>query len=252
MALAIAAVAGLLLVSFGLGVTVGLLQPAGDAGPVGQEQVPLAVAESQLDQAPAGSAREGQPQGVATPPEEAVEGLVPRLTPAGEPPEEARTVPPPAPTPATAAAPPLPQTPTPTLTPAVTPAVAPTPTPTLAQTPTQGLPRSQTPTVAPTAPSPAPAATGFPPSPSPRPTAPVVAAGSLWVQVGSLSQAQQGEGLRLRVLAMGFAPEQVVVVRAADGRYRVRLGPFPDEESAGRVLARIRPQGFPDAFLVRE
>jgi len=70
--------------------------------------------------------------------------------------------------------------------------------------------------------------------------------------VGSLSQAQQGEGLKQRVIAMGFTPEQVIVFRAADGRWRVRVGPFPDEESAGRVLARIRPQGFPDAFLVRE
>lgn len=86
----------------------------------------------------------------------------------------------------------------------------------------------------------------------PAPTAVAQLTAGVWVQVGALSQARQGEGLRQRVVALGFAPEQVVVSRGPDGRYRVRLGPFPDEESAGRIIARVRTQGFPDAFMVRE
>lgn len=194
MALVIATMVGLLLVAFGLGVTVGLLEPGGSSGQSAQQRAALVLAEPELVPAPTPDAWRGLPQQVpATPAQEEPAGLPePSPTPAGEPSPEATAAPTPAP------------------------------------------------------------ATPTAPSPSPGPTARVTAVVKIWIQVASLSQAQQGEGLKQRVLAMGFAPDQVVVVRAADGRYRVRVGPFPDEESAGRVIARIRTQGLPDAFLVRD
>ncbi len=208
MTLVIAAVVGLLLVAFGLGVTVGLLEPGGGSGQSAQSPAPVVPAEPELVPAPFPDAWTGLPQQAqATPALEEPAGL-PEPSPAGEPSPGA-----------TAAS-----------------TVAPAPAPTPAPTPAPAL---------------APATLAAPP-PSPRPTVGVGAAAGIWIQVGSLSQAQQGEGLKLRVVAMGFAPDQVVVVRAADGRYRVRVGPFPDEESAGRVIARIRTQGLPDAFLVRD
>ncbi len=225
MALAIATVAGLLLVAFGLGVAVGLLQSGGDSSQGVQEQGFLVAGEPQAGVAPTFGAWAGHAQAVATPAPEESAGLAEaRPTPAVAPSPEATTAPTPAPTLA--------------------------PTPALAAAPTPALTRTPTPTGAPTATPATPTAIRIPPSA--RPTAPVAVPAGLWIQVGSLSQAQQGEGLKQRVIAMGFTPEQVVVVRAADGRYRVRVGPFPDEESAGRVLARIRTQGLPDAFFVRE
>jgi cell division protein FtsN len=100
----------------------------------------------------------------------------------------------------------------------------------------------ETPTaVAPTAtPEPQPTAT-----PRPQPT---VATGR-WVQVGAVSRADQAEGIRQRTVALGFKPAQVVV-QATGGKYRVRLGPFPDEQSARRVAGRLQNEGFPGAFVV--
>lgn len=202
MALLIAALTGLMLVAFGLGVTVGLLQPHGDRHGAGQEEGPTVVAEPALVTATA-------PPGWA--------GVTDEVPPTAIPP----TVVSPEPT----------SLPEPSPSPEVVPPPEPTPAP--------------SPTSAPAVPTP-------PPPREPTPTAVAHSAVGIWVQVGALSQARQGEGLRQRVVALGFAPEQVVVSRGPDGRYRVRLGPFPDEESAGRIIARVRTQGFPDAFMVRE
>lgn len=197
MGVVIALLAGLLLFVFGLGVTVGLLQPAGAAGARGALTVPAPPAE---------------PEPVPRP----------TATPRGE------TAPLVNATPTAAATSELP---------------APSPSPELIPSPT--APPLPTPTSIPTA---LPA-----PSPSSTPTvAPAAGRARSWVQVGSLSQAAQAEALKRRTVAMGFAPSQVVILRAADGRFRVRVGPFPDDESASRVLARLRTQGLPDAFLVRE
>lgn len=197
MAALIAAVAGLALVAFGLGVTVGLLQPPGGPDQAAREPESRVVPEPDLVTASAPAAWAAFPQ----------EAL---------------------PTP-------VPQEPTPLPQPSPSPDLSPSPDPTLPPSPT---PQQAMPTP--------------PPQLPPTPSAEVQGPAGIWVQVGSLSQAQQGEGLKQRVVALGFALEQVVVSRATDGRYRVRLGPFPDEESAGRVIARIRTQGFPDAFLARE
>lgn len=82
-------------------------------------------------------------------------------------------------------------------------------------------------------------------TPKPRPT---VASGR-WVQVAAVSRAEQAEGIKQRTVALGFKPAQVVV-QAVDGKYRVRLGPFPDEQSARRVAGRLQSEGFPGAFVV--
>lgn len=73
-----------------------------------------------------------------------------------------------------------------------------------------------------------------------------------WVQVVALGKREQAEGVRNRVVALGYTPRQVVVLSAAGGKFRVRVGPFPDVESAGRVAARLRAEGFGGAFVVNE
>lgn len=123
-----------------------------------------------------------------------------------------------------------------------------------------------TPTTAPAAlvsPTPEPTATPTatpeqlsPLAPTPLPIRPVPPQGSpklskeVWVQVAALGSRSEAEGVRHRVVALGFRPEQVKVLPVAAGKYRVRVGPFPDKESGGRVLARLRQAGFPQAFMV--
>ena len=73
-----------------------------------------------------------------------------------------------------------------------------------------------------------------------------------WVQVAALGKRGQAEGVRNRVVALGYTPRQVLVQSVAGGKFRVRVGPFPDVESAGRVAARLRAEGFGGAFVVSE
>lgn len=108
------------------------------------------------------------------------------------------------------------------------------------------------------APVPSPAPTTAPlPTATPRPTPPSSPVArplphGVWVQVGALSSRADAEGVRHRVVALGFRPEQVKVLAAASGKYRVRVGPFPDRESGSRVVARLREGGFREAFVVSE
>jgi cell division protein FtsN len=130
-------------------------------------------------------------------------------------------------------------------------AVAPTPTwqptppaiPTMVPTPevaTMAIPMS-TPTSVPTE------------RPRALPTVEVGAKGhGRWVQVAALGKRDQAEGVRNRVVALGYTARQVLVQTAAGGKFRVRVGPFPDGESAGRVAARLRAEGFGGAFVVNE
>jgi|NGEPerStandDraft_6_1074524.scaffolds.fasta_scaffold05318_4 cell division protein FtsN len=117
------------------------------------------------------------------------------------------------------------------------------------------------PTVAPT---PQPAPTVVPPAPPAPPpvetekakthvAAPAAApsAPGRWVQVAAFAKHEQAEGVKNRVVALGFTPKQAVVEAAGSGKFRVRVGPFPDGESAGRVAARLRAEGFGGAFVVR-
>jgi cell division protein FtsN len=108
--------------------------------------------------------------------------------------------------------------------------------------------------VATAVPTPSPTSTPTPTQP-PRATPPVLAAAPKaahrWVQVAALSSKKQAEGARNRVIALGFTPRQVVI-DPAGGKFRVRVGPFPDVESAGRVSARLRAEGFRGTYVVRE
>lgn len=121
--------------------------------------------------------------------------------------------------------------------------VMPTPTPEpLPLTPTAAVEAEPTPTPGPVA------------TPTPRPTARpvVVTPQGVWVQVAALSSRADAEGVRQRVVALGFRPDQVRVLPVASGKYRVRVGPFPDKESGSRVVARLQQEGFPQAFTVSE
>ena len=71
------------------------------------------------------------------------------------------------------------------------------------------------------------------------------------MQVAALGTRKQADGARTRVMALGFTSKQVVV-EAAEGKFRVRVGPFPDGESAGRVAARLRAEGFGGSFVVKQ
>jgi cell division protein FtsN len=110
-----------------------------------------------------------------------------------------------------------------------------------------------TPTQPPAPPTPGPSPTTAPSRPTPVrvAVAAVDVAAQRWVQIAALSHRRQAEGVRTRVMALGFTRTQVVVEPAPHGKFRVRLGPFPDGESADRVAARLRAQGFPGAFVVR-
>lgn len=110
----------------------------------------------------------------------------------------------------------------------------------------------------PPSPTSSPTPTVPPPTAVPLVTVPVraghaeaVARVGHWVQVAALSRQELADGVRQRVVALGFRPEQVVI-RGVGGSFRVRLGPFPDDSSARRVVSRLRAQGFADAFPVVE
>jgi len=87
----------------------------------------------------------------------------------------------------------------------------------------------------------------------PRPTSPQAAAAATvrWVQVAVVSQAASASDLRNRLVTLGYRRDQVVVEEVG-GRFRVRLGPFPDEESARRVAGRLGASGFAGTFVVHE
>ncbi|MGE5236977.1 MAG: SPOR domain-containing protein, partial [Acidobacteriota bacterium] len=103
---------------------------------------------------------------------------------------------------------------------------------------------------APSAPPPTVAPEPPPPTAAPATSAVAGTRAGRWVQVAALSRNDLAAGVRHRVVALGFTPGQVVI-QAEGGKYRVRLGPFPDQESARRVEARLKAEGFPDAFVVK-
>jgi len=93
-------------------------------------------------------------------------------------------------------------------------------------------------------------ATAAPPA---RPTARPTAA-QFWVQILA---GRRRDGLRSaqrRLAKLGFPPTHQRVVRShtATGNvlYKLRVGPFPDRESAERVKVRMHAEGFPDAWVV--
>lgn len=143
--------------------------------------------------------------------------------------------------------------------PAEAPTIEPTPTPmaTVPPTVTPPPPPPPVPTPVATVPPP-PLQTPIPlppptvaPSPHPEPS-PVAATGGLWVQVAAVSRPDLADGVRQRVQALGFRSAQLRILTTPQGLFRVQLGPFPDLESAGRVVARLQESGFERPFVVRE
>jgi len=102
------------------------------------------------------------------------------------------------------------------------------------------------------APTATPTADPFPTTP-PAPTT-LPEGDEFWVQVlaSSSVEAVERAGRRLETLGFGADNQQVATVQVAGGNvlYKLRVGPFPDRESADRVLRRMRSSGFPDAWVV--
>jgi cell division septation protein DedD len=128
----------------------------------------------------------------------------------------------------------------PTVTPGVV-AVEPTPTPAPSPKPTVRPQATATPK-----PSPIPA--------SSTPSPPIMDEG-FQVQVVASSHIQTIEKARRKVVDLGFpnSEHHIVETRVAGGGIllKLRVGPFPDHDSAQRVMRRMQAGGFPDAWVVR-
>jgi len=146
-------------------------------------------------------------------------------------------------------------TPSPTAIPEV---IVPTPTPQAAVSVATPLPVEATaaPPARPTArPTAAPPARPTPAArPAPTAARPVASEAQFWVQILA---GRRRDGLRSaqrRLAKLGFPPTHQRVVRShtATGNvlYKLRVGPFPDRESAERVKVRMHAEGFPDAWVV--
>jgi cell division septation protein DedD len=103
-------------------------------------------------------------------------------------------------------------------------------------------------TPAPTA-TPVPEPTRMPPTAVPPPST-----DGYYVQVLASSTAQAMEGAEQKVADLGFSSDHrhITTTQVAGGGvlYKLRVGPFPDRESADRVMGRMRVSGFPDAWVV--
>jgi cell division protein FtsN len=97
--------------------------------------------------------------------------------------------------------------------------------------------------------TPAPRSTRVPPT-----VAAVASADGYWVQVLASSTSQAMEQAETKLTALGFSSDHqhVTTTQVAGGSvlYKLRVGPFPDRDSADRVMARMRVSGFPDAWIV--
>ena len=70
------------------------------------------------------------------------------------------------------------------------------------------------------------------------------APGKFWVQVASLTSKQEAGALAGRLSLHGYKP-QILPADAPKGRgrvYRVRVGPYPSEDAAGRAAGKLNKQ----------
>ncbi|MGD8439955.1 MAG: SPOR domain-containing protein [Holophagae bacterium] len=139
----------------------------------------------------------------------------------------------------------------PTPTPLVTTEILPDPTAPVAS-PTRGAP-SATPRPAPPAPEPPTPVPATPtPRPAPKPT--TAAASGFYVQVIASARRSTIDEARDTLDGLGFDRDhqQIVESEVADGNelFKLRVGPFPDRDSADRVVKRMRAADFPDAWVV--
>ena len=105
------------------------------------------------------------------------------------------------------------------------------------------------PPVATAAPTATPVPTRMPP-----PAVPPPSADGYYVQVLASSTAQSMETAEQKLAGLGFSSDHrhITTTQVAGGGvlYKLRVGPFPDRESADRVMGRMRVSGFPDAWIV--
>jgi cell division septation protein DedD len=100
------------------------------------------------------------------------------------------------------------------------------------------------------------------PTPKPQPTRaptatpePVVdSPEGYWVQVLASSTEQTVRQAQDKLDDLGFPKQNqnVSTTQVAGGNalHKLRVGPFPDRESADRVVRRMRASGYPDAWVV--
>jgi cell division septation protein DedD len=103
--------------------------------------------------------------------------------------------------------------------------------------------------------TPAPTATPVPvPTRVPPTVAPPPSAEGYFVQVLASSTPDAMEGAEKNLAELGFSSDHrhVTTTQVAGGGvlYKLRVGPFPDRESADRVMGRMRVSGYPDAWVV--
>lgn len=102
--------------------------------------------------------------------------------------------------------------------------------------------------------TPRPTATPRPVRPSPTPVATVFSGPYYWVQVLAVSRRDAVDQGQARLEQLGYSRDHQRVVESpvAGGGilYKLRIGPFPNRESADRVMRRMQNAGFPDAWVV--
>ena len=95
-------------------------------------------------------------------------------------------------------------------------------------------------------------------TPKPKPTAKPApaekAAEGFWVQVLASSKDSTVNEARTKLVGLGFDldHQRVLHSEVAGGNelIKLRVGPFPNRDSADRVLQRMRAADFPDAWVV--
>lgn len=121
------------------------------------------------------------------------------------------------------------------------------------QAPTPASTPTAVPTVVPTATAVPAAARPAAPRPAVPPAPPPVAGGMRYqVQVNAMAEKARAEQLVRDLKTAGY--NAYISPGAVSGRtlYRVRVGKFPNEESARQAVSRLREQGYPNAFLAAE
>ena len=77
-------------------------------------------------------------------------------------------------------------------------------------------------------------------------------AGHYVVQVASFRNVKDADGLKAKLILLGFEPVvQGVVISGDEKRYRVRLGPYPDRDSLEAARTRLKANGHDKPLVVR-
>ena len=72
------------------------------------------------------------------------------------------------------------------------------------------------------------------------------------VQVASFRKVKDADGLKAKLILLGFEPVvQGVVISGNEKRYRVRLGPYPDRDSLEAARVRLKANGHDKPLVVR-